>query len=451
MGSKQAVTWRGRRPLPLASAAVRLVLAAGCLGAVLLWWLGTSSAVLRTPGTTATSAAELAGMIAGVLICVQILLLARVPWFERAVGQDQLVGWHRTLGGSVLGLTLTHVVLILAGGALQDRHSVWAEFWLVTLPQRDVLTALIGTTLLFVAGLTSARTARRHLSYEWWYWIHTGTYVAVFLTFGHQIHAGAHFVGRPVQQVIWAVLYLGTAAAVLTWRVLLPLLRIGRHRVRVHSVVRESQGMVSVWLSGHHLDELQVHAGQFFLFRFLARGHLSTAHPYSVSALPRQNMMRITVGALGDHSVAMSDLRPGTLVILEGPFGRFTSGRSRAGKVLLVAGGAGIGPIVALAHQLRDEGREVVVIHRAPALTDLALRQDMSGHPGLQVIPVLGRRRELGFDPISAHRLKDLVPDVADREIYLCGSTGLTAAVIHALRTLHVPVGHIHHEELSLS
>lgn len=433
------------------SVLVRLLLVSSVLGVLLLWWVDTPPLRSLTPGPAMTAGGELTGMVAGVLICVQILLVARLPWLEHAIGLDRLVAWHRSLGASVLLLTVTHVLLIVVGGKVTDQVTLWSEFWSTTLPQPDVLTALIGTVVLVVAGVTGARMARRRLSYEVWYWLHTSTYVAVFLTFGHQINAGAHFVANPVNRVLWTVLYLATAAAVLTWRVLLPAAAVLRHRVRVEEVVVEATGVTSIWLRGHHLDELGTRAGQFFSFRFLARGHLATAHPYSVSALPYRNRMRITVGALGDHSSAMTDLKPGTHVFMQGPFGRFTANRAGGHKVLLLAGGVGIGPIRTLAHELHDQGRDVVVIHRGFAADQLPLSAELEGHSGIHFIPVVGRRSDLGYDPLSAQSLAWLVPDLEQREAFICGSPGLSETAIASLRSLGVPAHHIHHEELSMS
>lgn len=390
-------------------------------------------------------------MLGGLLVCVEILLVARTPWLERAVGMDRLVTWHRTLGTSVLLLILTHVVLAVCGGRLVHQTTLWSEIWDGTLEQPQVLRAVIGTAVLLVAGVTSARVLRRRVSYEAWYWLHTSTYVAIYLTFGHQVHAGAHFVGSSANRLVWVVLYLATAGFVLVWRILLPGLALLRHRVRVAEVVPEAAGVTSVWLRGPHLDELNVRGGQFFIFRFLARGHLATAHPYSVSALPSGDRMRITVGALGDHSTAVSDLRPGTLVLMQGPYGRFTSDRAGGPRVLLIAGGVGIGPIMTLAQDLIAQGRDVVLIHRGSSTDRLPLSDELAGNPHLRFLPVLGRRADLGHDPLSARDLSRLVPDLRHREVFVCASPGLSRSVTAGLRSRGVRQRHIHLERMSLS
>jgi len=47
--------------------------------------------------------------------------------------------------------------------------------------------------------------------------------------------------------------------------------------------------------------------------------------------------------------------------------------------------------------------------------------------------------------------VKRLVPDVADREVFVCGSPGLAATAARSMRSLGVAARHIHQEDLSMS
>ncbi|MEO8908571.1 MAG: oxidoreductase, partial [Microbacteriaceae bacterium] len=71
--------------------------------------------------------------------------------------------------------------------------------------------------------------------------------------------------------------------------------------------------------------------------------------------------------------------------------------------------------------------------------------------PGLVVVPLVGRRQELGYDPLSAELLKRIVPDIQTREVFLCGPEGMALQVIDSLHTLRLPTRMIHREELSMS
>lgn len=429
---------------------VRTLLTAGFVAVLLMWWTDTSAASITSPAELANTIGELAGMLAGYLVCSQVLLIARVPWFEHAVGMDKLVRWHRTLGTTVVLLIVTHVCFMILGGMLLDHETPWSEVFTILDGYPDILWALLGTAAFVAVGLSSARLIRRRLSYEVWYWLHLTTYVAIFLTFLHQLSAGVNFIGNPVNRLVWLLLYLGTASAVITWRFVLPSAAAWRHRLRIDRVVAESSGAVSVWFTGSNLDELGVRAGNFMLFRFMSWGHLLTAHPYSVSRVPEAGVLRITVGALGDHSRLIRELRPGTLVFAEGPFGHFTADRASRKDILLIAGGAGIGPIRALAEELTGRGHGVVLLYRARSNEHLALLAELQAMPGLTVVPVAGRRSELGYDPLSVEVLPRIIPDVRDREVFICGPEAMALQAESSLRRLRVPGRLIHREELSM-
>jgi ferredoxin-NADP reductase len=167
--------------------------------------------------------------------------------------------------------------------------------------------------------------------------------------------------------------------------------------------------------------------------------------------VPRDGHLRITVGALGDHSGRLPALRPGTLVFAEGPFGRFTADRASRPRILLVAGGAGIGPIRALAEELVSRGARPVVLYRVSSPDQLALLGELQRMPGVAVVPLVGRRAELGYDPLGPGSLSRIIPDLHDWEAFVCGPEGMADQVERSLRELRMPKRFIHREELSMS
>jgi predicted ferric reductase len=378
--------------------------------------------------------------------------MARLPWFERAVGFDRLTAWHRGLGTNVVLVLVAHVLFVTAGLAMTERHAPWSAFAEIVTTYSDMLTALIGMGLFVAVAVSSAYFARSHLSYEAWYLLHLAAYLAVALAFFHQISSGADFVTDPPARLLWIGCYAAVAGAVLWWRVVLPVRRWFRHAITVERVVRETPDTVSVWLRGRHLGELGAEPGQFLLWRFVTIGHIWSAHPYSLSAPVNDHRMRITIKDAGDHSAAAVHLRRGMPVLAEGPFGHFTAQARRLDPVLLVSGGSGIAPIRALAEQLLHERTDVVLLHRASHWADVPLRAELDSMSrfGLVVHYLIGRRAELRRDPLSAGSLRQLVPDLWQRSVYVCGPPGMTATVLASLHRLGVPAHHIHTEEFSL-
>ena len=446
-----------RTPDPTGShVAVRVVLALGALAVALLWWHDPTS--VSGLADKVTAAGRLAGLLGAYLVLVQLLLMSRVPWFERAVGFDRLTAWHRGLGTNTVLLLTAHVLLIVEGYSLTAHKFVGSTGWQVVSTYPDMLKATAGMLLFGAVAVSSGRAARKRLSYEAWYALHLTAYLAVALAFFHQVSTGADFVGHPLNKVLWTGLYVLVAAQLVVGRLVQPVRAWFRHRLIVDRVVEESPGVVSVWLRGRRLDQLDARAGQFLLWRFLAPGHLWSAHPYSLSAAPDHGALRITVKDAGDHSAALAHLRPGTPVLAEGPFGHFTLDKRVRNRLLFVAGGSGIGPIRALAEELVLRGRhhhpvDAVLLYRAGHEDDLALRHELdrlAERTGLTVHYLVGHRSELRHDPLAARALYRLVPDVRSRDVYVCGPAGMTHHVLRELRELRVPVRQLHSEEFEM-
>ncbi|WP_324788689.1 ferric reductase-like transmembrane domain-containing protein [Streptomyces sp. H51] len=422
---------------------VLTLLWAGAAAVTALWWMDTGS-VVGAAGWL-TGAGRIAGLLSGYACAVLVGLMARVPLLERRIGSDRVARWHAMAGRYTISLLVAHVVLILAGYAAQDHATLWHEALTVVLDYPEMLKTTAGTVILFAVGITSVRALRRRTSYEFWYYVHLLTYAAVFLAFSHQLVLGNDFNGHPVATAAWYALYLGVAALVLWYRVLGPVRLNLRHQLRVQSVHREAPGVYSVVMHGRRLDEMGAEAGQFFRWRFLGEGLGWTSTPYSLSAPPRRDVLRVTVKALGDHSAAIALLRPGTRVWAEGPYGAMTQDRQTSHKSLLIGAGVGITPLRALFETLPGQ---VTLLYRARGAEDLALGGELEAIArwrGAKVLYALngadGRRPDL-----SARSLRSAFPDLAEHDVYICGPHGFALDVYEALKDAGVRDSRIHHE-----
>jgi predicted ferric reductase len=97
---------------------------------------------------------------------IMVVLVARLPWLERAAGQDQLVRWHRRVSPWALGLIAAHVALITLGYAQAAQSGTLREVWVLVTSYPDMLAAFVGFGLLALAGITSVRLVKRRMRYE---------------------------------------------------------------------------------------------------------------------------------------------------------------------------------------------------------------------------------------------------------------------------------------------
>ncbi len=438
--------------------AVRLVAVVLLWTSLLLvtyWWV-TEGGVRDLAGwdTGLTSVGRLTGLLASDLLLVQVLLMARVPVLESAFGQDRLARHHRVVGFTSFNLLLGHLVLITWGYAAGELRATPATLWELTVDYPGMLLAVAGTVCLVMVVVTSVRAARRRLRYESWHLLHLYGYLGAGLALPHQLWTGQEVLASPAATVFWWGLWAASAAAVLIWRVALPLWRSARHRVRVTSVVPEGDGVVSVYMTGRRMDSLRADAGQFFTWRFLTGPGWTRGHPYSLSAAPDGRSLRITVKELGDDSAALRHVRPGTRVLVEGPYGRLSARARTRRKVAFIGAGVGITPLRALAEELDCAPGDAVLLYRfsgrplfADELSVLARER------GLEVVWLPGRRRGpdswLGegvgaVDDLTA--LTFWVPDIAERDVYVCGPESWAEDVRRTTSAAGLPADRFHVE-----
>ena len=442
----------GATPLPHARPQLVLALiAAGAVAVLALWWHGTPS--VHGFGDWLTNAGRITGLEAGYGVIVLVALMARLPPLERGVGADKLARWHSMGGKYTIGLVVAHGLLIIWGYAVTAHTTVVHQTWTLLDSYPDVLMATVAGLLLVGVGITSANAARRRLRYETWYYLHLYTYLAVALAFSHQFADGAEFMSNAAARFAWSALYIAVGTAIFWYRFVTPVRQALRHRLRVVSVTSEAPGVASIVIGGHRVGELRAESGQFFRWRFLARGLWWTSAPYSLSAPPGPDRLRITVKEYGEHSLALRELRPGTRVVTEGPYGALTGAVRRHRKVLLIAGGVGITPLRALLESLPAGPGDLTLIYRISNMRDAVFRRELeqiAERRQAKVWFVAGTRNELGGNPLTGGELTRRVPRLVDHDIYLCGPPGFTEAVTRELRGAGVRRRQIHYESFEL-
>ncbi|WOX13908.1 ferric reductase-like transmembrane domain-containing protein [Streptomyces sp. N50] len=352
---------RGRFTLadPLGALAILSVVAV-----VALWVMNQGGPLSLTASDRATgSLGLLAGLLASDLMILQVLLLARIPWVERSWGHDLLTRRHRLIGFASFWLMTAHVILFAVERSTREPTAIPDALLRLFVTDSWMLFATVGTLLLIMVVVTSVRAARRRLRYESWHLLHLYSYAGIAATFPHTFTDGADF-HETWTRVYWWCLYGFAFAATLLHRVALPAWRSLYHRLRVESVVTEAPGTVSVTLKGHRLDRMRTASGQFFVWRFLDGPGWSRGNPYTLSAAPTPDRLRITIKSAGDGSERAARLTPGTRALIEGPYGTLTARHRTHPGMLLMAAGIGITPMRALLEDAPYAPGEATLIYR---------------------------------------------------------------------------------------
>ncbi len=442
-------------------AAVTLIWATSLF--VLALWVsgGGIQSLLAVDGDTLTTLGRLTGLVSANLLLYQVLLMARVPVFERGFGRDGITRLHRLVGFWSFWLLMAHLVLITVGYAITSRTNVIVQAWSFVWDYPGMLLATAGTGLLILVVVTSIRRARRRLRYESWHLLHLYGYLGVGLAIPHMLWTGADFTASAAATFYWWALWAVTAACVLLFRIAVPLVRSARHRLRVVAVERDGQDGIAVRIGGRQVHRLGARAGQFFIWRFLDGPGWSRGHPFSLAAAPTGSELVISARRVGDGTDRLAELRPGTRVMVEGPYGHMTGERRAGSRLLMLGAGAGVAPLVALLQSEPYAPGEAILITRDSSAEHGLRRAEidqLARTRGLVHYTLHGRRAATGTSWVpathaqwdGAELLRRVAGDLAQYDVYLCGPVPWMQSIRRDLRTAGVSADRIHSEAFAV-
>lgn len=404
---------------------------------------------------------RLAALVGTSMLMLHLILVARVPWIEKVFGLDRLTGAHKRLSKPVMYVLAIHVFASVFASSIQDQVNLWDSLIHIALSYPEMIAATAGFTLMIIVMFSSIQIARRNLKYEVWYLIHLTAYIAVMLAIPHQLVFGTDFLAEPVLAVYFIALYVFTLVNVVWFRSLSAVVRSYRMGLRVSKVIPAGNNSTSVYVSGKNIQGMGVKSGQFFMFRIMTLRDFWRPHPFSVSSSANEDFIRFTIGDRGDDTSRIKDLKVGTKVVLEGPYGVFTEVKRTKQKVTLFAGGIGIAPIRSLAKEMVALPGDLTIIYRVNSEKDAALAEELreiSDKKGYSLHLLIGERssktpwlpKQLGDTKRQDHVvLTELAPDILDSDIYICGPTPWVDSLGKTLGKLTIPRNQIHVEEFA--
>lgn len=180
---------------------------------------------------------------------------------------------------------------------------------------------------------------------------------------------------------------------------------------------------------------------------------------YTLSSSPQDACWQVTIKDVGlvSHHLHQT-LQVGDEIRVDGPFGDFNLTALPCERPLLLSAGSGITPMWAM---LQDElakrpDADIRFIHSARSPEDVILADDLAAlaaaHAGVRHALIL---EEAPSDHpwvgrLTADMLRELVPDLLSRHVYLCGPAPYMTAVSTMLAELGLPAAQLHQESFGL-
>ena len=432
------------------------------LGVIVVFWLIGSGSFLVVEGSDPVSLGNfflalgrLFGYSGMLFVLFQLILIGRTSWVEQRYGHDALAKIHQENGRIALGLLIVHPIFLILGQSWVSGLSFTDGFLNLVQTKPLVIFAPIGLILLFAIVLISNPLIMKRVKYERWYYFHLFQYAALALVIGHQFFVSPDFMAVPAFLGYWIALYVFVLCNFIVYRVMKPFLLYRQHKFVLDRRIQETHDTVSLHIKGQKMDRFSFLPGQFLLMRFLAKGLWWQVHPFSISARPDGEEVRITVKAEGDYTKELVQINPGTRVIMDGPLGRFTRIASKKDKVLFIAAGVGITPIRSVLEDLALQGKNLLLIYGNKTSKDIIFQEELEALSKKYNMPIhYFLSRENAVPPVNPGRIdlqaiQRLVPDLQDREIFLCGPVEMMRALRISLAKIGFPSENIHFEKFN--
>lgn len=434
----------------------RLVMMLGALVLVPYGLALSQGLEIRNIYTELVTALSISGLTAMLL---QFVLAGRIGWFVRRAGRDQSMLLHRKAGQWIAALFFLHPALIVQPRFFVAPQLAAQDIWL-TFTAAETATGFYAMALLSVLVLASVFKDRLPMRYEAWRLSHgIGFAIVAILATDHAITNGRHGVYNHWFDAMWIALCAAAVASLLDTYLWQPYRRM-RRPFRVAAVERASarDTMLTIEKDGDFPFDFE--AGQVAWINTSGHAGNLTEHPFSIASTPRDlPRLSFVIRNLGDYTSALAGIEPGQRVYLDGPFGDFTLENAREHDIVLIAGGAGIGPILGLLRQLRDDGsdRKVHLIYGSRGPEDVVARDEIAAAAaeiaGAKVTLALENAPDDSTESGLLDRMllsRVLSADqIETAAFYVCGPPLMTRLVVRSLKSMGVSRQRIQFEQLA--
>ncbi len=384
-------------------------------------------------------------LIGFVLVLFQVALSSRLPWLERTLGLDKLLGVHRVVGVTGFSFMLSHPILHFSSDLLALGTVILK--W----PMIFGLTAFV--VVLITAG-SAILYGKLHLKYETWKGIHWFNFVVPPVIFIHSLLLGSDIASQPLLFIYW--LFLGALYVLLIASIIWDRIRVRQHPFQVVEVVQETHDTWSLHFKGGPVNHKP---GQFAVISLLHNGRATEPHPFTVISSPTSDDLAISVKAVGDFTSTIKDITTDDRAYIGGPYGSFSFLDHDAPNLVFIAGGIGITPFMSMLRYMVDKKLERNVLLKWGNKTekDIAFRDELEKiaavMPTLHVVHVLSNQLDWSGEKgyVDLALLRKYLDGVANPQIFVCGPPVMMTKVIRALRQFNMPKKRIHYEQFALA
>jgi glycine betaine catabolism B len=435
-----------------------LVLVNAAVPAILLGWDACHHSLGANP-------VNFAILTTGILALIFLMLTLLVTPLRKITGWNWLIFSRRTLGLYAFFYASLHFLIFFS----LDRSFSVSSTFTEMVKRKYLIVGSIALLGMVPLAVTSTNGMIKRLGAKRWHMLHRLTYVVAICGVIHYYMQVKADVRKPLA-------YAGALTILLGYRV------VTSRQNKPAAQTPASAGKPKIWSGPLRVASIREETHEVRTFRFAAPdgGRLPFEHrpgqylvlsllidgkkvirPYTISSSPtRPDYCEITVKREENGFVSRhlhNTLRQGDIINLSAPAGRFIFDGTQGDSIVLIAGGVGITPMMAITRYLTDNNwkGDIFFIFCAKTPRDIIYRNELEElqkrFSNLRLLITLSRADGPDWTGhkgrITAEFLTKTIPDLAKHPVYICGPMTMMTPTIQLLRDLGVPAEQIKSEE----
>lgn len=418
-----------------------------------------------------TTVLSVLNLIAMMAFFVQFPLAGRLKRLPLFANIDWGMTKHKQLGKYLGIFFFLHPLLILAPKFFVSFDYLTVSIMdAITSPQ--LLTGLIAWAVMSVWVMMSIYKDKLSMSYETWRLLHViGFVVIATLATLHITTVGSHGQYNQTFNFVWWSLYL-LSMSLVTYNYFIKPRFIKGKPFTISSLKKISDVDWQLDIEAKSKQSFAFEAGQFVWLNTSGSAYNFEQHPFSiVSEQNNKGKLSFIIRELGDYTKALHKLNIGQTIFVDGPYGSMSLERSRTAQgITLIAGGAGIAPMMGLLRELAKQGDPRPIrllygnqtIQKMVCLDELmSLEKSMKNFKLVllceqtescpETLQPFVKQGFIGKEEIQQSIDFELThqPLTQDWTVYLSGPQGMISATNQHLKEIGITANHIHFEQLS--
>jgi len=397
------------------------------------------------------------GLLGLSTLAATLVLPSRVKSLTLAFGIEQILRSHRWLGTVTTILVVAHIGFIVVDKPLN----------VLLLSPGDTganraRAGLIATVAMVLLCWLSFRRKKIGTRYDVWRWVHAMLAVAALVGTYLHVYWLNHLMQNAAERTVFIVILVGIGAVMINRWVRRPIASL-RQAYVVKEVRRETPTVNTVVLtpSSPRQRPMKYRPGQFAWIRLDSPFGPLQGNPFSLSSgTDSPGDLEFGIREAGDFTSAIGTLTPGRKVYVDGPYGDFNSDYAGGERLLLIAGGVGMSPMMSIlrSHAHRGDPRPHLLVASARTADELMFTDELTELTtvmDLEFIPVVSQPPS-GWTEVTGRVDEELIAEILDTydlynaQVFICGPPQMMEDVSEALINHRVPAGHIHTEQFNM-